>query len=255
MLLKDAKKTYLGTQALNAIYLGTTQVWKTAWTPATISGLKIWFDASQLPQAVGANVSPWPNLADAAKPGAMVTNPGNDILPIVSTRSLNGKKIVRFYNNQARLRMTGTGISYSYTLAYLARLVNGGIAGRVVTASYPPPNFLIGFWNGYQDVAYDNGFFSPDTRTAVIWDQWKLYSADGDITAYQPRMFSSGVLLGTGSTGGGWNGTLNISGYDATGIQETCDIEMAELVLYDRKLSDSDRQTVENYMKTKWGLP
>jgi hypothetical protein len=43
---------------------------------------------------------------------------------------------------------------------------------------------------------------------------------------------------------------LNISGYANT--EDTCDCEIAEVVLYNRKLSDSDRQTVEGYLRKKW---
>jgi hypothetical protein len=244
------------------------KVWPpTTFDPKSLSGLAVWLDASQLPGATGSNVSPWPNLATGGPPGTMYTNPGNDILPIVSTNTLNGKKLVRFYNSQARMRMTGHGVELEYTLAYVARMVPGGVmSGRIMTSVYPPTNFLIGYWNGFEDVAYSS--------SGAFWDRpggnpqksvttnWRLYSSDagpGD-TAWLPRLLNNGVQISQSSAAvgnrgnDGWLGSMNIPGYDATSTAETCDCEIAEVLLYNRKLPDVDRQKVENYLRTKWAL-
>ena len=72
---------------------------------------------------------------------------------------------------------------------------------------------------------YDNGFAS---NVYAPWTtDWKLYSGDG-VTGLS-RIFSDGVLLGSGSTAQGWGGTFNISGY--AGTEETCDCEVAEVCL------------------------
>jgi hypothetical protein len=208
-------------------------------------------------------VSPWPNLANAAKPGAMVATP----LPVVRSNGPFGQKVVRFFNGGGRMRMTATGIKWAHTLVYVARMVPGGYnVGRVICAAYPPPNYLIGWWNGKEDVGYSStgSFFVPDVSKPVT-NAWKLYSGDADASpefggaGYHPRMFSDGVLLSSGGQGDGycqmadaWWDTFNISGYDPTGTAETCDCEVAEVVLYDRKLSDAERQQVESYLRDKW---
>jgi hypothetical protein len=225
--------------------------------PTQIAGLGIWFDASQLAGAVGADVSPWPNLVAGGATGAIIGAPA----PKVSVNALNGLKLVRFTINEGRVRATATGIDKAFTLAYVARMVPGGyIAGRIVNASYQPANFLIGYWNGFEDVAYTTtaAFWLPDVRKSVTTN-WNLYSADADDAPnFYPRMFNKGVLLSTGGSGGvasgsdGFANTFNLSGYDPTGASETCDCEVAEVVLYSRKLSDAERQSVEGYLWTKW---
>ena len=97
---------------------------------------------------------------------------------------------------------------------------------------------------------YDNGFTSPNTQTAWTTD-WKLYSGDG--TTGLSRLFSDGVFMGSTTTAAGWGGTLNVSGY--AGTEETCDAEVAEIVMYNRKLSDVERQQVEGYLRAKWFPP
>jgi hypothetical protein len=262
-------RVYQGSAMAGAMYQAGAQVWPPppAFAPSDLTGLAVWLDASQLAGAAGSSVSPWPNLAVGGPPGTMLTSPGNNILPIVSTNTLNGKKIVRFYTDQARMRMTGHGVELTYTLAYVARPVPGGtMAGRIMTSSYPPTNFLTGFWNGYEDVAYSSsGSFwtgaSGNPQTSVT-SNWKLYSSDagpGD-TAWLPRLFKNGVQISQSSAAvgnrgqDGWLGTMNIPGYDPNTTAETCDCEVAEVVLYDHKLTDADRVKVETYLRTKWGL-
>jgi hypothetical protein len=224
-------------------------------SPSDLSGLAVWLDASQLGLADGADVSPWPNPGSGPD-GAIVGSPA----PKVNAGgSPSGLPVVRFTVSAGRLRMTGTGIDLNYTLVYVGRMAPDGYsAGRIVNGAYQPANILFGWWNGYEDVAYAGTFLTPDARKAVTTN-WHLYSADAqsliEVTHedYMPRLFSDGALLsGGGVMTEGWKGTFSISGYDPTAAAETCDCEVAEVVMYDRKLSDAERQQVEGYLHEKW---
>jgi hypothetical protein len=249
-VLNDADALSLGTQAVAAVYAGANKVWPSGWSPDALPGLTVWLDASQLALADGATVSPWPNLADATKPGTMVGTPA----PTVRANALKGQRVVRFTASQGRMRMTGTGVTRDWTVAYIGRYW-GTTPGRILCGNYPQSNSLWGWWTSYMDLAHEGpvGFYTPDARRPVT-QEWMLYSADAaSAPSYLPRFFIDGVYRSTApSGGGGLAGTLNISGYDATGTQETSDTEVAEVVLYNRKLSDADRQTVEDYLRGKW---
>jgi hypothetical protein len=240
MLLTDAKDVRVGTTAAKAVYAGTKQIWPAAaFKPSDLSGLKIWFDAADY--LSGA----WLNKAFGGAQATFVGSPN----PVVGS-TLNGKSVVRFKPNEGALRLASTGVATEWTTVYVGRIA-GPTAGRVVTATYTPNNLLIGFWSGNQDVMYDNGFASPNTQTGWTTN-WKMYSGDG--TGSTSRLFSNGALLGTASTAAGWGGTFNLNGYSAAGAEETCDCEVAEVAQYNRKLSDAERQQVEGYLRTKWGL-
>jgi hypothetical protein len=247
-VINEADKLYLGAQAVDRIYAGANLVWP-VFKPTDITGLRIWLDASQLAGAISSTVDPWPNLAPGGVPGTMVTD-GALPMPKISPAQKNGLKLVRFTVSEGRLRMNGTGIDDDFTLVYVAHIW-GTTNGRVLNGIYSPNNLLFGWWTSYEDVFYDNGFPAQDVR-APWTNNWKLYSADG--APGTDRCFSNGVLLNTITTAQGFGGTLAISGYDPTSSAETCDCEVAEVVLYDRKLADSDRQTVEDYLRKKWGL-
>lgn len=253
---------YHGGTLATGLYSGSTKNWPLKFSPDALPGLVAWLDGSQLFGVPGAAVNPWPNLA-GGPPGSMVDDAGFTRWPKVSANTLNGHPLVRFTVSEGRLRMTGLDVELEFTLVYLARMAPGGYnAGRMVTSTYPPTNFLVGYWNGFEDVAYSTSgaFWTPDNRPNATTN-WKLYSSDGGPAAsWNPRLFKNGVLLSSSSATignrgqDGWLGTLNLSGYDAASSAETCDFEMAELILYNRKLPDTDRAKVEQYMKSKWGV-
>lgn len=244
-VLNTADKLYLGSTAVDAMYLGSSKVWP-SFTPATLSGLVVWLDAADL----GSIGSAWTDKSGTGHHGTIVGSPA----PTIRTNALNGKSVVRFAANEGRVRGTGTGVTYDHTLVYVTRLWGPNV-GRSFTCQYPPSNFLVGFHSSAQDCMYDNGWLKNDVGYAGSPGPWKMYGCDGVLSpAYAVRFFINGVVSGTGATGGGMGGTYNLSGYDAAGAQETMDCEVAELVIYNRRLTDTDRQKVESYLRTKWGL-
>jgi hypothetical protein len=219
-----------------------------AFSPDSIAGLSVWFDAAD----VGPITTQWPSKT-GANHGAVLGSPA----PVVVPNALSGKSVVRFTVSEGRVRVTGSGVTKDYTVAYVGRIA-GPTPGRVLCAAYPSGgNLLFGFWTTYMDVAYATGgagFFTPDTRQPWM-NAWKLYSGDCATPAVAPRFFSDGALLGqhpTPPATDGFGGTLNLSGYGATGTEESCDCEVAEVLLYDRQLSDAERQQVEGYLRAKW---
>jgi hypothetical protein len=108
-----------------------------------------------------------------------------------------------------------------------------------------------------RDTMYDNGTWL-DSPGGTTWDwtapgPWRMYEADSQ-GGVGSRFFINGVQIGPLASGsGGLTNGWALSGY-SSGTEETMDIEVAELVLYDRKLFDAERIRVEDYLRTKWGL-
>jgi len=214
--------------------------------PTDLAGCAIWFDASQLS---AEPIDPWPNLANPALPGTMVGSPA----PSLRTNALNGKPVVRFNTNQARVRITNTDIDLNWTILYVGRMW-GTAAGRIVDSIYPPSNLLIGYWNGFEDVFYIEGFTVPDIRKSQTTN-WHFYTGTGEGVPGDAKvwLYSNGVFIsGDHQVTGGWKGNFAINGYSPTGTEETCDCEVAEVIQYNRKLSDVERKQVEDYLNAKW---
>lgn len=213
------------------------------------ANLTVWLDAASLSLADGAGVDPWPNLGSGS-PGNITGTPA----PTVRANALNGKPVVRFTFDEGRIR--GTGLcpngSYDLTVIYVARMV-GPHLGRCFTNTYPDKNYLVGMHTSLDEWLFDNGAGS----TGVGWNAphpWKLYENVSSETPRESRFFVNGIDKGFTGSSAGHDTRWNISGYDAVGNQETCDCEVAELITYDRPLSDTERIQVETYLKDKWGI-
>jgi hypothetical protein len=228
-----------------------------SFVPSDLTGLTVWLDASQLGLADGAEVEPWPNLGSGPDAANYNVSPYR---PTLRANALNGLPVVRFIPG-AGLRGGyalggGTLGPYNLTLVYVARMVGPGI-GRIFTATYPGANYLVGFHTSAFECMYDNGWVSAGVGWPVLPTPWKMYGSDGshDGTNYLTRFLINGVVTASATNGSGM-GTLgwNLSGYAQAGGEETCDCEVAEVLLYDRKLSDAERLQAEEYLRDKWGL-
>jgi hypothetical protein len=222
----------------------------TAYKPNDVSGCVIWLDASQLALADGAAVTAWPNLGSGPQPTIFGSPP-----PVIRANALNGKPVVKTTGAQGTFRFAGTGVDRDYTLAFVARKWTTK-AGRVVAANYSATtsNCLFGWWSTRIDCAHVEGWYTPDDVLISNLD-WRWYTADATSTAPGRLLKNGAVLRSSAATpAGGLKGTLCLSGHDDT-KSESADIEVAELVLFNRKLSDPERSALEQYLRLKWDPP
>jgi hypothetical protein len=246
--------------ALSALYRGADKVWEpepSTFAPSDIAGLTVWLDASTLPVAP---VASWPDLSGLGHHGTMVATP----LPTVRAAGLNGRNVVRFTVNEGRVRgntghLSGPGPApgYNYSILYVARMV-GPFYGRIFAGLYPSTNFLLGYHTSAEDCCYDGtGFILPGHGWTAFPTPWRMWGMTGthDGTTAVDKVYMDRVHVATGSGGSGFQEGYNLSGYDATGIQETCDAEVAELLIYRRGLTDPERVAIEDYLRAKWALP
>jgi hypothetical protein len=255
--LNRADRLYIGGELASAAFVGSVKVWPMIFRPIDISGCVVWLDASKITVANGAAVNGWTNLGSGPQPATFLSP-----APTLRTNALNGLPVVKITKGQGTFRFTGTGITKDWTVIYVARRWRNTI-GRILAAQYVAAtntNLLIGFWNQYMDVAYTEGWVSGDPASGGSATTWKMYSADSNTAAATPRLFSNGVLIGTYPTPplagappspATWNGTLCLGHHDAEAT-ENSDCEIAEVVMYNRKLSDAERQQVEGYLRNKW---
>jgi hypothetical protein len=90
--------------------------------------------------------------------------------------------------------------------------------------------------------------------TYPLPSRWRVYAYVGsnDGTNYATAFYVNGLYCSGINTGQGLQGHYCLSGYDATGTQETCDCEVAEVLIYNRPLNTNERLTVADYLNKKW---
>ena len=124
----------------------------------------------------------------------------------------------------------------NYTLFHVSRY-SGNSKGRIITTDYS--NWLSGHWNNNSGVAYHNGWVTPVQN---LHDTDWLISTD-----YEYNYRSNGVSRGSGS-GDRMLPPLVVNN------GENSDFQIAEIIIFDRKLTTSEIEAVERFLATKYGL-
>jgi hypothetical protein len=221
-----------------------------AFVPTVLAGCVGWWDAEALGLAHGAAVSAWPNLA----PGGFALSTVSSPAPVMRAGEFgqNGRPVVRFTAGQGAFVSTATGVDRDFTMAFVARI--WGTSKQRVMGSYETfggTDFLLGWHGGDWDMCYMQGWFGPSSGIPSGLTA-KLYSADQVTPSNAGRMWSDGTLLRSGTAGNGWKGSIAFNrGYS----NQYSDVEFAEVVFYNRQLSDAERQQLEAYLRAKWITP
>jgi hypothetical protein len=196
--------------------------------------------------------------------GAVVGSP----FPAISTNTLNGLKVVRFKANEGRVR-GNTGLSFSsqpapkgsnFTTFYVGRYIGPG-AGYGMGGEYPNSSFYHGITPSGDEGASLGTTSAAYTFTPTWWRQW-CFTASHNGSVFNAQQFIDGAVFGyvTNTTNSSFiaQGSLNdryaISGFYDTTATQTCDCEIAEVLIYNRKLTDVERIQVQDYLNKKWGI-
>jgi hypothetical protein len=236
-VLNQADKIRYGTALVDKVYAGTNLVWPgvSGFDPSDITGLKGWYDASQLALVDGAPVNPWPDLS-GTNHGLSATD-GPTHAPLYKTNVLNGRPVVRFDGVDDVVRVTNVvavPFQHFFVVAKFRLAVFPDYCGLLACSSI---HILIGtsgssiFYGPFAQAAeYRRGGAVDASRQAPmqVWEQMGIafdaplaadYFLIGLDRAYPPRY---------------WDG------------------DVAEVICYDRKLSDAEREQVEKYLHDKW---
>lgn len=115
-------------------------------------------------------------------------------------------------------------------------------------------NWLSGFWNGGSGKAYHDGWLTA-TNTDYHGNYWVANTDQNSRYRSKSKNANSGNWYNfTG--GGGTSRQLSINyGYFTTnGADESSYWMVAEILVYDRTLSDNEITVVENYLTAKYGI-
>jgi hypothetical protein len=216
--------------------------------PTDIAGLMGWYDpsdTSSITETAGA-VS---QLDDLSGNGRHLVQATGSNQPITGTRTQNGLNVLDFDGSGIGQRLYyGTNVAYNPYTIYLVAMSDTSAQGQTGTGA---PNgagdFLRVFSTLYQaNVNGNNGSFGISPTTVVILgllaedgsQERRANGASAGSTTINPVAGVTRLGLGARQDGGfaGWEGWL------------------AEYIVYDSKLSSTDRDDVETYLNDKWAV-
>lgn len=221
------------------------------WTPASIAGLNVWYDATKLALADGASVTA---VADQSGNGRDVAS----VTGTVTYRSagINSHPAIDFatsittpsnYFVLPSSAFTGCGPQGSMFIVWVQNASTGNNG----------PFNLDGVVSCYLAHSNGNGYlqgFTAARRTISSWPTpgtpqvLSLLSGSATFNAYV-----NGASVFSDTTA---NSAPTFANYQlGTGANNQWNAKMGEFLIYNSSLGTSDRQAVESYLRTKWGTP
>lgn len=267
MNIAEATAIYAGATEGKALYYGAQLLWNApgweppAFSPASIAGLSLWLDAS-----VG--------LYDAATGG----NPVTTAAPVLRWEDQSGNGF-----HATAVSATAPSLALSQINSLPALAFNGSqfTVPNVISGATAASAFIVvlpsstggdgGPMLGNFGTASSSGHYPY--QAGAIYDKWASTYRKGPIT--QPAGFFSWHLYHVHNATGDWryyfNGaqhfsttantfsgsTYSASPYiavDQAGGTYRFKGSIAEIVIYNSALSETDRQTVTEYLRAKYNL-
>ena len=209
--------------------------------PSSISGLRVWLKADAITGIVnGGQVTTW---SDSSGNGINFTQATSTKQPTYVRNAINGKPALHFTASTQQTMTNATNFSTPNTIFYVSRQT-GGTKARLLSGL--SNNWLLGYHGGNKNMAYFEGWVSSGGITAD--NDWHIYSSTQ--TASLSTVYENGAQLYSNANGVTGPNGLSLNGYQGT--SEFSDGDIAELIIFNSALSDTDRQKVNNYLNNKY---
>jgi len=231
-----------------------------AFVPNKIDSLVLWLDATDLGTIIesGGAVSEW---RDKSGNGNHATQFTGSAQPLTGVNSLNGKNVIAFDGADDFLIVTpfATTINLTIILAVNVLSVNGVNSGLLSlnTLGSPGDGQIEGglgsmFLARFNSTSLGSTSFplSPSNLLnipSII--NYRLSANDSDTV-----LRVSGVQEDTDTYNGGLASSHNLRLGINRGVTLPMEVDMAEVIIYNRDLALSEMIAVETYLMNKWGI-
>ena len=210
-------------------------------------GLIMWLDADDdttFSYSSGTTVSQWRDKSGFNyHMGPKVNGPTRSVV-------LNSRKVLAFTAAQTIGNNT-INLSTSANTVFVVSRLTGTTNGRVLTCNLDSSgnNWLLGHHGGTYNDYYAEGWVSDGGSFDT---NWRMYMGDWSGTSTDlANLYSNGTAITTNSSAASQGPKyLGVNYYS----NEVSTCEVAEIVVFDRVLSATERKQVHTYLGQKWGI-
>jgi hypothetical protein len=225
--------------------------------PLPPAGLRLWLradmglysdaDRTITATADGDRVIAWEDQSGTGGDMAVRASLDQDTArPTLKLAAINGHPALSFDGVNDNLQNL---VSYGYpNTVFIVGHYNGSSPrGRILSGT--SNNWLMGWHGGYRDRFYANGWiYSPTPATD---NSWQIYATDH--SASIQRIFRNNQALQANSVAN-TQGPVGLNLGSQQGASEWSIAEVAEVIVYDRVLTDAERQAVFTYLNARYGV-
>jgi len=254
-------RTHTATPASTATPTATATVTSTA-TPLTgppaVTGLRLWLDAAQITGLNnGAAVSTWNDVSGS---GHHVSQGTSTLRPVYRTNVVNGRPVVSFDGVDDHLT-NGTFAALNGKTGATAFVVfkADDTAGNHVAVCESARNFNSQVYqNGMYAYATTGNYgrFAYTSTAFTIWNS--VYDGTLSGNAARLELYRDGAQQALTFTGTIPGALASAAGYTVGRPHGSnlayWDGDIAEVIVYDRTLTDAERQQITQYLGSKYGI-
>ena len=230
-------------------FISTAAQAASGFVPTSISGNILWLDGADTSAFTGG--STWTDKSGTGNHGINGTS-GASSMPSATSWG-NGYNAARFVAaSKNSVKTTNNTPNYNLTIFYVAR----------IQAAVGYGFFLIDNYSGQRQLAMNSSSFpvalttlmssSGGYNTVASFNQSVPFLYTGTLNSSTYTYYSNGTSSGTGSVTS--TGTSQYYFGSANGDSGYLTMDAAEIIIYNSVLSTTNRQTVEAYLRFKWGV-
>ncbi len=228
-----------------------------AFSPNKIAGLNLDLDASDLATIIdsGGFVSQWNSKSGS---GGSVTQFSGGLQPSTGVNTLNGKNVLNFPGSIEYLEKVSFTASANLTLFIASKIISAANASKSILS--------MDATNDFQIDARTSGLFLARFRSSGLGNTSAPEHSSSlvgvpSIINYRLSDNDSNVVLrvdGVQSDEDTYNGALDLVqnlylGRNRGGTQRL-EVDMGQVIIYNRDLTLSEMVEVETYLSNKWGI-
>lgn len=228
--------------------------------PSTIAGLALWLkaDAGTSTTTDGVAVSLWADQSGNARDAAQATG-GNQ--PLYKAAIFNGKPVIRFDGTDDFMATAAYALNGGSTPTGITIF---GAASLTAVGSFP---MLAAWHNATNELRCNAGTGKPEflavgsspgvgTATAINGTGAHVLTGRFSDANNLTECFVDGASVASGAQAGALVTAANASTVGArTAAADPWNGDVGEVLIYNGALSDTDRVSVEAYLKARWGTP
>lgn len=242
----------IGTSLVGSMKGSLSGVYDESFSPSDIDGLQLWFDASDTATITKSSglVSQW---NDKSNNGYSVSGATNK--PAYALTSLNGIGVISFDGLNDKLLRSGVPMSSFFsgtgTTVFIIKKFNSGVVEFAIGDTVSNTTNRISFEGGNRaDLPNDTTSKLISTSTTGSWKIFTVNRSTSEVVLYydgveKVRASNSNTLS---------SATVQISMGVANNGFNFGNVDIAEIIIYNKTLSSLEMNMIGDYLASKWSL-
>jgi len=228
--------------------------------PTDLTGLALWIDAADT-ATISATAGSVTQITDKSGNARTFVQATGGAQPVTGSTTRNGHNTLSFPANNRNLARAATDLDFVSGGATIFGVVKSTLATQsnsVWMASGPAQFGARGWYMDIGTITLSPPGTTAGTPTTPGGATWNSYTAVSNPTGPLTTVYKDGATVTPTRTQVGHTASVGpqlIGAYDAASNVANTVGEIAEVVIYLRVLTTTERQQVEGYLRTKWTLP